>query len=82
MGPPRRRGRPGDHRAADEDHGVGRSRYSTSRPRDGQDVAGGEPVPQVEFLKRRFARALERGDDAHAEIIRQLLDRLLKGLAR
>jgi hypothetical protein len=32
---------------------------------------------QVQFMKRRYARAIVRGDDAHAMIIRELLDRLL-----
>jgi hypothetical protein len=36
-------------------------------------------LPQVYFLKHRFARAIERGDDEHAEIARQLLDRLMNG---
>jgi hypothetical protein len=43
----------------------------------------GAVCSQVEFLKRRYARAIELGDDEHAEICRRLLDLLLNGpLAR
>jgi hypothetical protein len=52
-----------------------------------QDVGGDQGGPatssvasrenQVEFLRRRFAAAILKGDDSHAEVIRQLLDRLL-----
>jgi hypothetical protein len=34
---------------------------------------------QVPFLRKRLARSIETGDDQHAEIIRQLLDRVLNG---
>jgi len=37
--------------------------------------------PALTFLKGRYARAIEQGDDKHAEIIRQLLDKLLNGEA-
>jgi hypothetical protein len=30
-------------------------------------------------LRERYARAIERGDDLHAEVCRQLLDRVLNG---
>jgi hypothetical protein len=33
------------------------------------------------FLKERLARAIELGDDKHAELIRRLIDRLLNGEA-
>jgi hypothetical protein len=37
----------------------------------------------VTFLRERLARAIEKGDDHHAEICRALLDRILNGeLAR
>jgi hypothetical protein len=35
--------------------------------------------PGVPFLRRRYARAIEKGDDEHGRICRALLDRLLNG---
>jgi hypothetical protein len=51
-----------------------------------RSAASGSTPPaapqQIDFLKRRWARAIEKRDQ-HADILRQLLDRLINGkLAR
>jgi hypothetical protein len=33
----------------------------------------------LQFLKRRYADAITRGDDAHGDLLRPLLDLLLNG---
>lgn len=68
--------------AADHDGWETRDAAQNSRTvAKNQDLAerNAADATSCEFLKRRYARAIAQCDDAHAEVCRRLLDRVLNG---
>jgi hypothetical protein len=76
--PPAREAARRGNRAADGRLGTGRPSGCSTSSLETQHLVS-TLIGEVDFLRRRFAHAIERGDDSHAEICRKLLDRLLNG---